>query len=176
MNAPGALSKADSRVSFEIDVRGADAATLSGLVPLLFYPDATSALNDVPPEIVLNLPMFQKSSDNQRSDFENQLIKSSDSWVKVPDPHEFKPAKVIFAPEPEFSEEARRSKVSGDVKLSLSVTDRGVVDAVWVLEPAGFGFDEQAIWAAAQYRFEPAKYAGKAVGVRLMIDINFQVF
>lgn len=167
-------------MSFEIDLRGADAATLSGLAALLFYPDTASALNDVPSQITWMLTMFRKSRvkppSNQAPTFEKQFIKSSNGWVKVPDPNEFEPLKVTFAREPQFSEEASRSKGYGNVKLALSITDRGVVDEVWLIEPVGLGLDEQAIGTATLYRCDPAMYAGKAVGVELMIEPGFQIY
>ncbi len=180
LKAPSALSNADSRVSFEIDLRGADASTLSGVAALLFYPDTASALNDLPPQISKLLPMFRKPQVKQPSNpappFSNQFIKSSNGWVKVSDPNEFKPLKEIFAPELKFSEDATRAMRYGNVRLALSITDRGVVDEVWLIEPVGLGLDEQAIGTAALYRFDPAMYAGKPVGVEFMIELGFEIY
>lgn len=180
LKAPSALSNADARVSFEIDLRGADAATLSGLAAQLFYPDTPSALNDLPPQITKLLPMFRKPQVKQPSNptpaFSNQFIKNSNGWVKVSDPTEFKPLKEIFAPELKFSEEATRALRFGNVRLALSITDRGVVNEVWLIEPVGLGLDEQAIGTAALYRFDPAMYAGKPVGVEFMIELGFEIY
>jgi protein TonB len=83
---------------------------------------------------------------------------------------------VIYRVDPEFSEEARKAKVSGNVLVNLWVDRYGRVTHVKVLKGLGMGLDEKAIEAVKQFRFKPAMENGKPVTVELNIDVNFQIF
>jgi protein TonB len=82
----------------------------------------------------------------------------------------------IYRVDPEFSEEARKAKLTGDVMLNLWVDSKGRVTHVSVLKGLGMGLDEKAIEAVKQFRFKPAMENGKPVTVELNIDVNFQIF
>jgi protein TonB len=83
---------------------------------------------------------------------------------------------VIFQVEPEFSEEARRAKVAGNVLVNLWVDEQGNPSHVRVIRGVGMGLDEKAVAAVKQYRFRPAMENGKPVLVELNIEVNFQIF
>ena len=83
---------------------------------------------------------------------------------------------LIFQVEPEFSEEARKAKVAGNVLVTLIVDTSGHPQRVRVLRGIGMGLDEKAIEAVKQYRFKPAMEGGKPVPVEVNIDVNFQIF
>src|SRR5262249_49790094 len=51
---------------------------------------------------------------------------------------------VIFNPQPEYSEQARKAKYQGVVMLSIVVQRDGTVRDVKVLQPLGLGLDEKA--------------------------------
>jgi periplasmic protein TonB len=82
----------------------------------------------------------------------------------------------VFMPEPEFSEEARKAKVSGNVLVYLWVDQAGRPTHVRVIRGIGMGLDEKAMAAVKQYRFKPALKDGKAVTVELNVEVNFQIF
>ncbi len=95
--------------------------------------------------------------------------------------------KLIGTVEPEFSEQARKKKLSGVCRLSFVVNTNGHVGEVRVthsiaddyppkLRKAAQSMDEKAIEAVRQYRFEPASYEGKPVPVWSAVDINFQIY
>jgi TonB family protein len=86
------------------------------------------------------------------------------------------PPKVLFAPDPEFSEEARQQKFSGDVQVSLLVDEQGKPQGISIERPAGLGLDEKAVEAVSRYRFHPAMRNGVPVAFNLYIDVNFQIF
>jgi periplasmic protein TonB len=81
-----------------------------------------------------------------------------------------------YAPEPEFSEEARKAKASGNVLVNLIVDQQGHPQNVHVLRGVGMGLDEKAVAAVEQYRFKPAMENGKPVPVQLNVEVNFQIF
>ena len=83
---------------------------------------------------------------------------------------------LIYSVEPEFSEEARKAKVAGNVLVNLWVDQSGKPSHVRVLRGVGMGLDEKAMEAVRQYRFKPAMENGKPVLVELNVEVNFQIF
>jgi len=86
------------------------------------------------------------------------------------------PPQVLFAPEPEFSEEARKAKVAGNVLVYLQVDTNGRPINVRVLRPIGMGLDQKALEAVKQYKFKPAMENGHPVIVEMNVEVNFQIF
>jgi protein TonB len=87
-----------------------------------------------------------------------------------------RPPSVLYSVEPEFSEEARKAKFSGNVQVYLWVDEQGNPSHVRVVRGVGMGLDEKAVEAVRQYKFKPAMQNGKPVKVDLYIDVNFQIF
>lgn len=83
---------------------------------------------------------------------------------------------VVHQVDPEFSEEARKAKFSGNVLVDLIVDEQGNPSHVRVVRGVGLGLDEKAVEAVRQYRFKPATKDGKPVKVELTVDVNFQIF
>ncbi len=87
-----------------------------------------------------------------------------------------RPPVVTYQVDPEFSEEARKAKFSGNVQVYLWVDENGLPSHVRVVRGVGMGLDEKAVEAVRQYKFKPAMKDGKPVKVDLYIDVNFQIF
>lgn len=83
---------------------------------------------------------------------------------------------VLFAPEPEFSETARRQKLSGNVLVYLIVDSNGRPTHLRIVRGLGSGLDEKALEAVSHYKFKPAMQNGHAVPVEMNVDVNFQIF
>lgn len=83
---------------------------------------------------------------------------------------------VLYMVEPEFSEEARKAKVSGDVMVYLWIDERGLPSHVRVVQGIGMGLDERAVNAVKQYRFKPAMENGKPVTVEMYVQVDFHIF
>ena len=83
---------------------------------------------------------------------------------------------VLYQPEPEFSEEARKAKVAGNVLVYLQVDASGRPQHVRVLRGIGLGLDEKAVEAVRQYKFKPAMKNGQPVTVEMNVEVNFQIF
>ncbi len=83
---------------------------------------------------------------------------------------------VLFAPEPQFSDEARKAKVSGNVLVYLQVDEKGRPTHIRVLRGIGMGLDEKAIEAVSQYRFKPAMEDGRPVAIEMNVDVTFNIF
>ena len=87
-----------------------------------------------------------------------------------------RPPIATYTPDPEFSEEARKAKFSGNVMVSLIVDPNGKPRNVHVLRGVGMGLDQKAVEAVEQYKFKPAMKDGKPVAVYVNIEVNFQIF
>ena len=82
---------------------------------------------------------------------------------------------AILKPEPEYSEQARRAKIQGEVVLSVIVNELGIPKVVGVnrsLEPS---LDRKAIEALSGWRFKPATRKGEPVSVQVTIAISFHL-
>jgi periplasmic protein TonB len=83
---------------------------------------------------------------------------------------------LVYGFEPEFSEEARRAKFSGNVLVNIWVDEKGVPLHVHVIHAVGMGLDERAVAAVKQYRFRPAMENGKPVTVEMNVEVTFSIF
>ncbi len=84
--------------------------------------------------------------------------------------------RVIYAPDPEFSEEARKAKYQGVVVLGAVVATDGRTRDIRVLRSLGMGLEEKAIEAIRQWRFEPGYKGGVPVAVEISVEITFRLF
>jgi TonB family protein len=84
--------------------------------------------------------------------------------------------RATFTPDPEYSEEARKEKFEGDVVLAVVVNERGRVEIMRVERRLGHGLDEEAIIAASQWKFEPARMDGEAVAAKIAIEVSFHLY
>jgi protein TonB len=76
---------------------------------------------------------------------------------------------------PEYSEEARRRSVEGDVVLEIVVRRDGSVGDVRILRGLGHGLDERAVQAVKQWRFGPARRFGTPVDVLVEVAVEFKL-
>ena len=84
--------------------------------------------------------------------------------------------KAIFAPDPEYSEEARKAKYQGTVVLSLIVGADGVPRDIRVARSVGLGLDEKAIETVKTWKFEPGSKDGKPVATYATIEVAFHLY
>ena len=83
--------------------------------------------------------------------------------------------KLVYDPEPEYSEEARKAKYQGVCVLSVIVGPDGLAHDIKVTNTLGLGLDEKAIEAVHKWRFKPGLKDGKAVVVAAHIEVNFRL-
>jgi TonB family protein len=82
---------------------------------------------------------------------------------------------VLSKVDPEYSEEARKAKYSGEVLLSIVVNTDGKAENITLVRSLGMGLDEKAIEAVQKWRFIPGKKAGVPVRVKAQIAVNFRL-
>lgn len=84
--------------------------------------------------------------------------------------------RLIYGPDPEFSEEARKANHQGVVVLWAIVGTDGRTHEIRVERSLGMGLDEKAIEAVRTWRFEPARKNGQAVAVQVNVEVNFRLY
>ena len=81
----------------------------------------------------------------------------------------------IHKVEPEYSEMARKAKMSGVVLVACIVGADGLPRNLEVLRSIGLGLDEKAIEAVSRWRFRPGVKDGQAVAVKAVIEVSFRI-
>ncbi len=84
------------------------------------------------------------------------------------------PPVVVHSVDPQYSKEAWKKKITGQVMVSTLVTEQGLPTDVRVEKSLGYGLDEEAVKSVSKYRFKPAQQDGKPVAFRVSIEVNFQ--
>lgn len=82
---------------------------------------------------------------------------------------------VIAKTDPEYSEEARKAGLTGNVMLSLIVGVDGTARDIRVDKPMGLGLDEQAVSAVRTWRFKPGMKDGMPVPVAVNVEVAFRL-
>jgi TonB family protein len=86
------------------------------------------------------------------------------------------PPRPVSAPNPPFSDEARRAKYQGTAVLSVVVDKTGQVRSVRIVRPLGMGLDQRAVEAVSEWRFRPATDDGEPVDRRIRIEVDFHLY
>jgi periplasmic protein TonB len=85
------------------------------------------------------------------------------------------PPKLVFAPDPKYTEKARLAKYQGVCVISTVVDAHGNPTQVQIVRQLGMGLDQQAVEAVKQYKFEPGTRLGTPVAVKVNIEVNFRL-
>jgi TonB family protein len=85
------------------------------------------------------------------------------------------PVEITFKPKPNYTDEGRKQKINGEVRLEVLFKSDGRVHVVRVLQGLGFGLDEQAVKAAEQIKFTPALHEGQPVDSTALVHIIFEL-
>jgi protein TonB len=84
--------------------------------------------------------------------------------------------RAIFAPDPQYSDEARKAKYQGTVILWVIVGADGRPRDVKVARTLGMGLDEKAIEAVRMWKFAPAMKGETPVAVQINVEVNFRLY
>lgn len=82
---------------------------------------------------------------------------------------------VIHAPNPKYTNAARRAHLEGDCILGLVVDTKGRPKNIRVKKAIGDGLDESAIKALKKYQFKPATLNGQPVAVMMTVIVKFHI-
>jgi protein TonB len=83
------------------------------------------------------------------------------------------PPRLLREVKAEYTEEARRRNIRGDVLLEIVVRSDGNVGDVHVVQGLGGGLESRAIAAVRQWKFAPATRRGQPVDVLVEVAVEF---
>ena len=83
------------------------------------------------------------------------------------------PPKLLREVKAEYTEEARKRGLTGDVVLEIVIQRDGRVGSVTVKRGLGGGLDQRAIDAVRQWQFAPASRLGEAIDVIVEVSVQF---
>ncbi len=84
--------------------------------------------------------------------------------------------KILSKPQAKYNDAARTNGVQGSVRLKVTLLASGQVGSIVPVTRLPHGLTEQAIAAARQIRFEPAKQNGIPVSRTVTIDYSFSIY
>jgi len=82
---------------------------------------------------------------------------------------------AIYAPNPSFSDQARKAKVQGTILLVVTVTASGDVADVKVVKGLGSGLDENAVATVRTWKFKPGTEDGIPVQSEVKVEVSFHL-
>lgn len=84
--------------------------------------------------------------------------------------------RALYAPQPDYSEEARRARREGTCVVDFIVGLDGKTSNIVVTKRLGLGLDQKAIEAVSKWKFEPARRNGRPVLTHLTLSLQFKLF
>jgi TonB family protein len=85
------------------------------------------------------------------------------------------PPRLLREVKADYTDEARRRGLSGDVVLEIVVRHDGTVGDVRIMRGLGAGLDARAVQAVRQWRFTPARRLGTPVDVLVEVAVEFML-
>jgi len=86
------------------------------------------------------------------------------------------PVKILSKPQAKYNDAGRTNGVQGSVRLKVTLLANGTIGSITPVTRLPHGLTEQAIAAARQIRFEPAKQNGIPVSRTVTIDYTFSIY
>jgi TonB family protein len=83
---------------------------------------------------------------------------------------------LIYAPEPQYTAEARSKKYSGTAVVSLIVDVHGNPQNIQILRHLEMGLDEASVAAVSKYKFKPGTLKGNPVPVLVRLEVKFRIY
>jgi len=83
---------------------------------------------------------------------------------------------AIFAPDPEYTEQARKKKIQGTVVVKLTVTVDGTTRDIKVVNGVGYGLDEKAVETVSRWKFSPALKDGQPIEKEITVEVAFHLY
>ena len=81
----------------------------------------------------------------------------------------------VSAPNPQYTEIARKARIQGVVIVQAIIDKEGNVTNVKVLKGLPMGLEEAAVEAIKSWKFKPATLNGKPVTVYYNLTVNFKL-
>ena len=93
-------------------------------------------------------------------------------------PNGIVPPRILNSVYANFTDEARRRKISGVVTITSVIDVNGFPQEIKVVKSLDPGLDQEAIKAVHQYRFSPAFDTAKRIAVpqQINVEVNFRLY
>ena len=85
-----------------------------------------------------------------------------------------KPPKATKSPDPEYPKIPSDAEPNGIVVMLVGIGKNGHVELVHVLRSSNAVFEASAVTTVRSWKFSPAKKEGKAVPVKVTVEMHFQ--
>jgi protein TonB len=85
------------------------------------------------------------------------------------------PPRLVREVKAQYTEDARRKGVTGNVVLEIVIKSDGSVGDVKVLRGLGYGLEDRAIAAVRTWKFSPARRLGMPVDVIVEVEVEFSL-
>jgi TonB family protein len=85
------------------------------------------------------------------------------------------PPRILREVKPDYTEDARRRGLSGEVVLEIVVRSDGRVGDMRIVEGIGGGLDQRAVAAVRQWLFAPGTRLGTPVDVLVEVAVEFRL-
>jgi periplasmic protein TonB len=85
------------------------------------------------------------------------------------------PPRLLREVRADYTDEARRANISGEVLLEIVVRRDGTVGDIRILRRLDLGLDQRAVQAVRQWRFAPATLRGTPVDVVVEVGVQFKL-
>ncbi len=83
--------------------------------------------------------------------------------------------KLIYNPQPEYPNRARKKGIEGKVVVTLLVGDDGIPTEAKIAQSLDPDLDEKALEAVRSWKFQPAMKNGHPVAVHVNVEVNFKL-
>lgn len=84
--------------------------------------------------------------------------------------------KILAKPQARYTDAARKNNVNGTVVLKVVFASDGTVGNIQTVTNLPDGLTEEAVTAARQIRFEPARRNGKSVSMTKTVSYIFTIY
>jgi TonB family protein len=85
------------------------------------------------------------------------------------------PVQILYKPRPEYTPEARRMGVQGEVLLDVIFEASGALRINRIVKGLGYGLDDMALVAARKIQFRPALRGGQPYDCAALVHIHFEL-
>jgi TonB family protein len=175
--APGAPEiRVDQAQVLSAMNKDADAlAVLDLALKMAHTPEQTAAVENIQ-QTLRKLAAERKTSGSKNKIVLTRNLTPSSSSTGQGSASAETPPKAIYAPQVEYTDEAREAKLQGICTVSLVVGIDGKPSNVVVVKRLGMGLDERAVETVSKWKFEPGRRNGRPVISHLTLSLQFKLF